>query len=443
MPGQMAAAHGACRSGGVFPQYSSLWSGVLPRVSENPDGAATQWGSLNRRMNRFFLARPVFSLMLGAPDRPHDAMTGPGLISLFCFLMTAAYFLRGGMCAGAVLCMGLAFFSFSRRGWLRRSVTFLLQASLLFWGAEAWRLARLWMMEGGPFLLWTSIPAAALLLHAAAILWRRRGEKNLPVPELARSRVFSVSVLLLFLLGVTVAPSLLMTGKLHIPVPFMMISGPVYREEGFFMLALFSVSVLMAGSSWCSHLCYFGVWDCLAAASFRRKGHPVPGGKKACDWRWFSLAAAVGIPLLLSVWGVPLGYALAAAFAVALTAPFAWKRSSENGVREYCSRFCPMGLTASLLGRLSPWRMRVRETCTGCMRCASACRDLAISRGGGACRISRRCTLCRDCISRCPHGALSLGMAGPFSSVPSVRADMYFVTLVSVMHVVFLATARI
>lgn len=148
MPGQMEAAHGACRSGGVFPQYSSLWSGVLPRVLENPDGAATrkyfpasrfrrsvtQWGSLNRRMNRFFLARPVFSLMLGAPDRPHDAMTGPGLISLFCFLMTAAYFLRGGMCAGAVLCMGLAFFSFSRRGWLRRSVTSLLQASLLFWG---------------------------------------------------------------------------------------------------------------------------------------------------------------------------------------------------------------------------------------------------------------------------------------------------------------------
>ena len=216
-------------------------------------------------------------------------MTGPGLISLFCFLITAAYFLRGGMCAGIVLCMGLAFFSFSRRGWLRRSVTFLLQVSLLFWGAEAWRLARLWMMEGGPFLLWTSIPAAALLLHAVAILWRRRGEKNLPVPELARSRVFSVSVLLLFLLdalvplrllmgerilpwqganglailllawwggycaegllnpqtsprrrqvmwtvfasafflqfllGVTVAPSLLMTGKLHIPVPLLLL----------------------------------------------------------------------------------------------------------------------------------------------------------------------------------------------------------------------------
>lgn len=302
-------------------------------------------------------------------------MTGPGLISLFCFLITAAYFLRGGMCAGVVLCMGLAFFSFSRRGWLRRSVTFLLQVSLLFWGEEAWRLARLWMMEGGPFLLWTSIPAAALLLHAAAILWRRRGEKNLPVPELARSRVFSVSVLLLFLLdalvplrllmgerilpwqganglailllawwggycaegllnpqtsprrrqvmwtvfasafflqfllGVTVAPSLLMTGKLHIPVPFMMISGPVYREEGFFMLALFSVSVLMAGSSWCSHLCYFGVWDCLAAASSRRKGHPVPGGKKPVTGGGFPLLRQWGFPSFCPCgafrWGMP------------------------------------------------------------------------------------------------------------------------------------------
>ena len=168
MPDQTAAAHGACRSGGVFPQYSSLWSGVLPHVSENPDGAATrkyfpasrfrrsvmQWGYLNRRMNRFFLARPVFSLMLGAPDRPHDAMTGPGLISLFCFLITAAYFLRGGMCAGIVLCMGLAFFSFSRRGWLRRSVTFLLQVSLT---PGRWQGSRRWTRglscSGLPFRL--------------------------------------------------------------------------------------------------------------------------------------------------------------------------------------------------------------------------------------------------------------------------------------------------
>ena len=90
-------------------------------------------------------------------------MTGPGLISLFCFLMTAAHFLRGGMHAGVILCMGLAALSFSRRGWLRRSVTFLLLASLLFWGAETWHLARLRMMEGLPFLRLAAILAGVLL----------------------------------------------------------------------------------------------------------------------------------------------------------------------------------------------------------------------------------------------------------------------------------------
>ena len=64
--------------------------------------------------------------------------------------------------------------------------------------------------------------------------------------------VFASAFFLQFLLGVTVASALLRTGKLHIPVPFMMISGPVDREEGFFMLALFSVSVLMAVSPFAS-----------------------------------------------------------------------------------------------------------------------------------------------------------------------------------------------
>lgn len=272
-------------------------------------------------------------------------MTGPGLISLFCFLMTAAHFLRGGMHAGVILCMGLAALSFSRRGWLRRSVTFLLLASLLFWGAETWHLARLRMMEGLPFLRLAAILAGVLLLHAAAILWRRRGEKDLPVPELARSRVFSASVLFLFLLdalapfrlllgervlpwqgvnglvilllawwggycaegllnpqasprrrrlmwtvfasvfflqfllGVTVASSLLMTGRLHVPVPFMMISGPVYRGEGIFMLALFSVSRPSGRERVVQPSVLLRGVGLPVRRLLRRKGRPVKGGK--------------------------------------------------------------------------------------------------------------------------------------------------------------------
>ena len=274
-------------------------------------------------------------------------MIGPGLISFFCFLMTAAHFLRGGADTGAILCLALAVLSFSGRGWLRRSVTFLLLASLVLWGVELVHLVRLRIVAGLPFARLGAILLGVLLLHAGAILWRRRGERNLSAPELARSRVFSASVALLFaldalapfplllgervlpwrgvngvailllawwggycavgllnpqasprrrrvmwtvfasvfflqfLLGVTVASSLLMTGRLHLPVPFMMLSGPVYRGEGMFMLALFSVSVLLVGSAWCSHLCYFGVWDCLSATSSRRKGRPVKGGKSS------------------------------------------------------------------------------------------------------------------------------------------------------------------
>ena len=182
--------------------------------------------------------------------------------------------------------------------------------------------------------------------------------------------VFASVFFLQFLLGVTVASSLLMTGRLHVPVPFMMISGPVYRGEGIFMLALFSVSVLLAGSAWCSHLCYFGVWDCLSAASSRRKGRPVKGGKGLRDWRWAALAAAVGTPLLLSLWGLPVEYALAVALAAAFLAPLAWRMSAAGGVREYCSRFCPWGWPPVCWAGCPPGRMLVKETCTGCMQCA-------------------------------------------------------------------------
>lgn len=85
MPGQTAAAHGARRSGGVFPQYSSLWSGVLPRISETSGRSGdaeifscpafpAERDAMRLSLQEdepFFLAQPVFSLMLGG------GQTGP------------------------------------------------------------------------------------------------------------------------------------------------------------------------------------------------------------------------------------------------------------------------------------------------------------------------------------------------------------------------------
>ena len=156
-------------------------------------------------------------------------------------------------------------------------------------------LAPFRLLLGERVLPWQGVNGFVILLLA---WWGGYCAEGLLNPQASPRRrrlmwtVFASVFFLQFLLGVTVASSLLMTGRLHVPVPFMMISGPVYRGEGIFMLALFSVSVLLAGSAWCSHLCYFGVWDCLSAASSRRKGRPVKGGKGLRDWN-----AAAPVPV--------------------------------------------------------------------------------------------------------------------------------------------------
>ncbi|MFR1411436.1 MAG: hypothetical protein ACLSUW_03480 [Akkermansia sp.] len=70
----------------------------------------------------------------------------------------------------------------------------------------------------------------------------------------------------------------------------------------------------------------------------------------------------MGIPLLLSVWGVPLGYALAAAFAVAHGSI-----CLEEKFRKRCAgilqQVLPHGADRQFAGQAVPVRMRVRETC--------------------------------------------------------------------------------
>ena len=66
-----------------------------------------------------------------------------------------------------------------------------------------------------------------------------------------------------------------MTGQLHLPIPALIIAGPIYRGARFFMLILFVSTVLLVGSAWCSHLCYLGSGDNISSSQSRRpKGLP-------------------------------------------------------------------------------------------------------------------------------------------------------------------------
>ncbi len=87
-------------------------------------------------------------------------------------------------------------------------------------------------------------------------------------------------------LGLLGAHRLLMTGALHLPVPALILAGPLFRGEGLFMLVLFGVSVLLLGPAWCSHLCYIGAWDdawgARAVAALGRGAALVPGRHGVC-----------------------------------------------------------------------------------------------------------------------------------------------------------------
>ena len=87
--------------------------------------------------------------------------------------------------------------------------------------------------------------------------------------------------------------------------------------------------------------------------------------------------------------------------------------SRRMGVMVHCTAWCPMGLVAGVLGKLSPWRLTIGAECTACGHCAKACRydalrpeDLAAKRPGVS------CSLCGDCLNRCPRGELSLRFFG-------------------------------
>ncbi len=239
-------------------------------------------------------------------------------------------------------------------------------------------------------------------------------------------------------LGLLLDQRFLMTGDLHLPVPALIVAGPVYRGSGLFMPGLFLVAVLLAGSAWCSHLCYLGGWDGLAA-----RGKPRPGAVPRFLLK-LRLPLLVLTPLvafglrLADVGPLPAG-ALAAAFGLVGVAVMIFV-SRREGVMAHCTTWCPIGLLANVAGKISPWRVSLKDGCTECGVCARACRYNALAPE----RIRKRqpgltCTLCGDCVAACPSG--QIGYTFPWLSPEAARGA--FLALTLWLHAVFMGTARL
>ncbi|WP_320169172.1 4Fe-4S binding protein [Maridesulfovibrio sp.] len=252
--------------------------------------------------------------------------------------------------------------------------------------------------------------------------------------------IFSAVFFVQLGLGLSGLEQFLMTGRLHLPVPALIAAGPVYRGSGFFMPILFTVSVLLVGPAWCSHLCYIGAWDDRCS----RVGHKKPSSSfpRKLIWLRMVLLAAVlsaawfmrraGVPGFAALWWAA-GFGLAGIFIMLYF-------SRRMGMMVHCTAFCPMGIVSNLLGRISPWRMRIAEDCCKCFKCSRVCRYSALSRQdieSGRPGIS--CTLCGDCLSVCPSSSIHYKL--PFLS-PALSRNVFLV-LVIALHALFMGVARI
>jgi len=252
---------------------------------------------------------------------------------------------------------------------------------------------------------------------------------------------FSAIFFLQLILGLLGMEFMLMTGKLHLPVPALIAAGPVFRGGGFFMLILFSVTLLLVGPAWCSHLCYIGAWDDAMSRLGKRPTPSATLGRLSITGRVTAMILAVGTAFVLRSMGVPGTTAIlfAAGFGLIGVGIMVFV-SRKAGMMTHCTAFCPMGLAANIFGKISPWRIRVGEDCTKCGACITRCRYNALDEytvEAGKPAIS--CTMCGDCISACVHNQIGYHFPG----LSPDTARVVFLVIVVSLHAIFLGVARI
>lgn len=282
------------------------------------------------------------------------------------------------------------------------------------------------------------VEAAVLALYAG---WLAHGMRDPRRSAMLRRRawlLFSVVFFTQLGLGLAGFESFLMTGKLHVPVPAMIVGGPAFRGEGFFMLILFGVTLVLAGPAWCSHLCYIGAWDSLAAGHRGRPG-AMPSWQALAQPGMLVLVIAGAVAMRLA--GVSPGAAamVGIAFGVAgLAVMVLYSRRMK--VMVHCTLWCPIGWLATRLGKVSPFRMKITTSCTDCGACATLCRYGALKpQDIRARRPGPSCTLCGDCVRACRGGFVEYRLPG----LRADRAREVFLVVVTSLHAVFLGVARI
>ncbi len=278
---------------------------------------------------------------------------------------------------------------------------------------------------------------ALIAFYAAFVARKMQNPVNVPRWRKLTWTIFSTVFFMQLILGLSGFEKFLMTGKLHLPVPLMILSGPVYREHISFMTILFLSTVFISGPAWCSLLCYFGAFDRFASSGRTKRGKIK--NKLAIKSTIFFLAITVTILLrwfnVSLLWATLLGLAFGL-IGIGIMIVF----SRKQGRMIHCTLYCPVGSVVNVLKYANPFRMYIDDKCNLCMKCASYCKYDALSlQDIKNKKPSYSCTLCGDCLAGCKDSSIKYKY---LKLNPVASRNLYLFLTIS-LHAIFLALARI
>lgn len=248
--------------------------------------------------------------------------------------------------------------------------------------------------------------------------------------------LFSLVFFSQLFLGLFVSKEFLMTGKLHFPIPALVIGGPIYRGSGFFMIGLFLSTILLVGPAWCSHLCYVGGLDAATSSIFKQIKYISLTRKIA----WINLFLTVILALIFRWLHTPINYIITVvSFFGIISLIFIFVVSPFLSKMSHCLMLCPLGIASILLGKINPFRIKInKDKCTSCGVCVKKCKYQAIELKDKI-HINRYCTLCGDCVAVCHNHVFYYA----FLSKGNKYIYHIYIFLITVIHTIFLGFARI
>jgi len=310
-------------------------------------------------------------------------------------------------------------------------ITFILLSFVQVKMARPMILAERFIKGGG----WVEIFLIAV--YGAFVIYKMQDPVNVPKWRKITWTIFSVVFFSQLIIGLSGFEKFLMTGKLHLPIPMMILAGPIYRGQFSVMTILFLSTVVLTGPAWCSQLCYFGAFDNLASQG--KTTRDVLKNKLAIKSSILFIVIATAIVMrILQVPGL-ISTLVAVAFGVTgilIMLLFSVKRKKMV----HCTMYCPIGSVVNIFKYVNPFRMYIDQSCTLCMHCTKFCKYDALNpaniKNG---KPSMSCTLCGDCLAGCHHSSIKYKY---FRLKPEAARNLYLILTIS-LHASCIALARI